>query len=91
MTSTATDVLTDFDTVLDTPALVVVWDDPVNTFNYVTMVFRKVFGWPVDECRRKMLEVHNDGRSVVFSGTRSEAETIATAIRSYQLWASVET
>lgn len=87
---TLVDSLVDLDIDLEPPCAVVVWDDPVNLMSYVTMVFRKVFGWPLDECHRKMMEVHAEGRSMVFAGPRDEAEAIATRLRSYQLWASIE-
>lgn len=78
-----------FDIELDLPWEVVVFDDPVNLMGYVTMVFRRVFGWPTEECERKMLEIHEKGSAVVFIGNKDKAETIAVKIRSYQLWASV--
>lgn len=89
--STGTALLDDTDTSLDTPVSVVVWDDPVNLMTYVVMVFKSVFpDWPLDKCKRKMLEVHEQGRSTVFSGERSEAELIASKIQAFQLWATVE-
>lgn len=81
----------DTEMTLEPPVTVVVWDDPVNLMPYVTMVFKKVFPhWPIEECERKMLEVHLDGRSAVFTGARDEAETLAAKIQSFQLWVTVE-
>jgi ATP-dependent Clp protease adaptor protein ClpS len=90
MNDTLTDTLADLEVGLDPPCVVVVWDDPVNLMSYVTMVFRRVFGWPLPECERKMLEVHHEGKSAVFTGPRAEAEVVAAKLRGYQLWASIE-
>jgi ATP-dependent Clp protease adaptor protein ClpS len=37
-----------------------------------------------------MLQVHNDGRAVVSSGTREQMETDVDAMHSYGLWATLE-
>jgi ATP-dependent Clp protease adaptor protein ClpS len=37
-----------------------------------------------------MWEVHNDGRSVVSSGTREEMERDVQAMHEYGLWATTE-
>jgi ATP-dependent Clp protease adaptor protein ClpS len=36
-----------------------------------------------------MLEVHNDGRSVVASGTRERCEFWVSALHRYGLWATM--
>src|ERR1041385_8892117 len=45
--------------------LVICWDDPINTMLYVTHVFQKVFGWTRQLAEKRMLEVHNNGKSVL--------------------------
>jgi len=88
---TSTAVLDEVDTELDEPRTVVVWDDPVNLMSYVVMVFTKVFPtWSREECEQRMLEVHNLGRSSVFTGPRDECELIAAKIQAFQLWVTVE-
>ena len=47
---------------------VVVLNDPVNLMNYVVMVFRKVLGYDEATATKHMLEVHEEGRSVVWTG-----------------------
>ena len=74
----------------DTPWLVIVWNDPVNLQNYVVMVFRKLFGYSVEKATRLMLEVHNDGKSVVAHGSREKAETDVSRLHAYGLWATME-
>lgn len=68
----------------------IVWDDPVNTMSYVTHVFRTYFGYSKSKAKRLMLQVHNEGRAVVSSGTREAMETDVSAMHSYGLWASLE-
>ena len=53
---------------LDLPWQVVVHNDPVNLMSYVTMVFQRVFGYPREKAERHMLEVHHNGRSILWSG-----------------------
>ena len=52
----------------------VVHDDPVNTMDYVTWVFRTYFGFPLQLARRRMLEVHTRGRATVSTGARERIE-----------------
>jgi len=63
---------------LDLPWLVVVHNDPVNLMSYVTMVFRRVFGWNRERAKKHMMEVHRQGRSVVWSGGREQASTTSS-------------
>ena len=60
---------TDDITVLATPWVTIVWNDPVNLMSYVTYVFTKYFGYDKKKAEKLMLEVHNDGKSVVSHGT----------------------
>jgi ATP-dependent Clp protease adaptor protein ClpS len=75
---------------LDTPWLVVVYDDPVNLMSYVTMVFQLVVKLPKEEAERKMWEVHTKGRSVVWAGPREPAEFIAQQLQLYGLQTRME-
>ena len=72
------------------PWRVVVLNDPVNSMSYVVLVFRKVFGFPEPVARRHMLEVHEQGRSVVWSGLREQAELYAFALQQWHLTAILE-
>ncbi|MCS7009051.1 MAG: ATP-dependent Clp protease adapter ClpS [Chthoniobacterales bacterium] len=69
---------------------VVVHNDPVNLMSYVTMVFKRVFGYSEEKARALMLEVHNRGRSVVWSGEREKAEVYVQHLHSYLLMATLE-
>lgn len=75
---------------LDDPWNVVVWDDPVNLMNYVVYVFQKVFGYPLDLARKLMLEVHNQGKSLVASEPREQAELHVHQLHQYGLRATLQ-
>ena len=72
------------------PWVTLVWDDPVNLMNYVTHVFMTYFGFPREKAERLMMQVHEEGRSVVASGTREEMEQHVNAMHGYGLWATLE-
>ena len=61
-------------TFLARPWVTIVWNDPVNLMNYVSFVFQTYFGYSRKKAEKLMLEVHNDGRSVVSTGSREEME-----------------
>ena len=75
---------------LDLPWQVVVHNDPVNLMSYVTMVFQKVFGFSRDKAEKHMLEVHEKGRSIVWSGVRERAELYVQQLHGYLLLATLE-
>jgi ATP-dependent Clp protease adaptor protein ClpS len=74
----------------DLPWVVIVWDDPVNLMDYVVYVFQEVFGFDVAKATRLMLAVHNEGKAVVFNGTREPAELAVYRLHRYGLWATME-
>ena len=69
---------------------VVVLNDPVNLMSYVVLVFKKVFGFDEAKARRHMLEVHEQGRSVVWTGLREKAEAYAFTLQQWHLTAVLE-
>ena len=77
-------------TVLDSPWVTLVWNDPVNLMSYVSYVFRSYFGFSRDEADRRMLQVHNDGRAVVATGSREEMERHVEAMHDFGLWATLQ-
>ena len=72
------------------PWVTIVWNDPVNLMSYVTYVFQKYFGYSKQKAEKLMLEVHEDGKSVVSSGTREEMERDVQAMHEYGLWATMD-
>ncbi len=81
---------TDDLTALATPWVTIVWNDPVNLMNYVSFVFQTYFGYSRKKAEKLMLEVHNDGKSVVASGSREEMERDVQAMHEHGLWATME-
>jgi ATP-dependent Clp protease adaptor protein ClpS len=69
---------------------VVVLNDPVNRMSYVVMVLRRVFGFAEERARKHMLEIHEKGRSVLWSGTREQAEAYVFALQQWHLTALVQ-
>ncbi len=69
---------------------VIVHNDPVNLMSYVVMVFRRVFGYSTEKARRHMLEVHEHGRSVLWTGEREVAENYVHSLHQWQLTATLE-
>jgi ATP-dependent Clp protease adaptor protein ClpS len=75
---------------IDVPWQVVVHNDPVNLMTYVTMVFQKVFGYSRERAEKHMLEVHRNGRSILWTGLRERAELYVQQLHSHLLLATVE-
>ncbi len=73
----------------DPPWIVVVWNDPINLMSYVTFVLRKLFGYSETEATKLMLQVHNEGKAVVSSGTRERAEHDVARLHGHGLWATL--
>jgi ATP-dependent Clp protease adaptor protein ClpS len=69
---------------------VVVLNDPVNLMSYVVMIFKKIFGFDEPTARRHMLEVHEQGRSVVWTGVREKAEAYVFSLQEWHLTAVLE-
>lgn len=69
---------------------VVVHNDPVNLMSYVTMVFQKIFGFKKEIATKHMMEVHTQGRSIVWVGSREEAEFYVERLHSFLLLATLE-
>jgi ATP-dependent Clp protease adaptor protein ClpS len=69
---------------------VVVLNDPVNRMSYVVMVLRRVFGFDEPQARRHMMEVHEQGRSIVWTGTREQAEAHLFTLHQWHLTAVIQ-
>ena len=74
----------------DVPWNVVVHNDPITKMNYVTMVFRRVFGFSREKAEKHMMEVHQKGRSIVWSGARERAEMYVQQLHTFQLLSTLE-
>lgn len=74
----------------DTPWNVIVWNDPVNLMTYVAYVFRSHFGYSRARAEELMLQVHHNGKAIVFTGTREDAEKHTQAMHAWGLLATFE-
>ena len=84
------DSQTDSSTDLDPGYLVICWNDPVNLMDYVTHVFQVVFGWNRQKAEKKMLEVHNLGKSLLVREGLEKAEFYVHQLQKYNLHATLE-
>ena len=75
---------------VDVPWITLVWNDPVNLMSYVTYVLMSYFAYSKEEAEALMLQVHNDGRAVVSSGSKENMERDVEAMHSYGLWATMQ-
>ena len=92
--ATDSDVLTEEQTrteeSLDIPWNVVVHNDPINLMEYVARVFIAVFAFSRQKAEVHMLEVHQKGRSIVWTGARERAELFVQQLHTYLLLATIE-
>jgi len=84
------EVMPNVDWLPDAPWITIVWDDPVNLMSYVTHVFMVLFGYSRERATELMLQVHNEGKAVVSSGSREEMELDVQRLHEYGLWATLE-
>ena len=75
---------------LDTPWNVIVFDDPVNLMNFVTLVLQRVFGYSKQNAETLMMEVNQTGQSIVWTGEREKAELYVQQLQSHQLLAAMK-
>jgi len=70
--------------------LVICWNDPVNFMDYVTRVFQKVFGWTRKKAEFHMLQVHEQGKSILTRESLEKAEHYVHQLQRYSLHATME-
>ena len=75
---------------LDQPWHVVVFNDPVNLMAYVTMVIRRLFGYSLEKAQIMMLDVHQKGQSIVWTGQKETAELYVKQLQEHQLLSSMK-
>jgi len=82
--------LTEEEDQLDAVWHVIVLNDPVNLMSYVVMVFKKILGFDESKATKHMLEVHQKGRSTVWTGNRERAESYAYQLQHWRLQTVLE-
>jgi ATP-dependent Clp protease adaptor protein ClpS len=68
---------------------VVVWNDPITLMSYVVLVLRRLFGYDEQTATKLMLQVHNEGRAVVATEPREQAEISVTRLHAFGLQATL--
>jgi ATP-dependent Clp protease adaptor protein ClpS len=67
----------------------IVWNDPVNLMSYVALVFQRLFGYSKAKANKLMLQVHQEGKAVVSSGSREQMERDVSRLHAAGLWATL--
>ena len=68
---------------------VIVWNDPVTLMSYVVLVFRRLFGYDFPTATRLMLQVHHEGKAVVATQPREQAEATVSRLHAFGLQATL--
>lgn len=69
---------------------VIVWNDPVNLMPYVVFVFKRVLKMNQEIAHKHMMEVHQQGKSLVARETREQAEFLVHQLQEFGLQATME-
>ncbi len=80
----------DLEGMLDSPWVVIVWNDPVNLMSFVVHVLQKLFGYSKEKATELMMQVHKDGKAVVSSGRRDQCENDVSRLHAHGLWATMQ-
>ena len=67
----------------------VVWNDPITLMSYVVLVFRRLFGYDFETATRLMLQVHHEGKAVVATQPREQAEVSVCRLHGFGLQATL--
>ncbi len=68
---------------------VLVWNDPITLMSYVVLVLRKLFGYDHTTATTLMLQVHEEGRAVVATQPREQAEVSVARLHAFGLQATL--
>lgn len=90
MATPDTDIQVEHAAGIDKPWVTIVWDDPVNLMSYVTFVFQRVLGVDKQTAHDLMMQVHNEGKAVVSSGSKDTMENDVRKLQEAGLWASMQ-
>ena len=90
MTQGDTDLITESDQRLDIPWEVVLWNDPVSLISLVVRVLRALLSYDLAKAERLTMQVHNEGKSIVWSGDKEQAAAYCVALHGYALSATIQ-
>ena len=68
---------------------VIVWNDPITLMSYVVLVFRKLFGYDHATATKLMLQVHEEGKAIVATQPREQAEVSVARLHAFGLQATL--
>lgn len=69
--------------------LVIVFDNPVNTWDEVILILQKATACTLEEAQMETWEVHHLGKSIVHHSDREECERVASVIRTIKIQVEV--
>src|ERR1700760_821601 len=81
-----TDVLTS----LDEPYSLIVWNDEVNTFEWVIETLVEVCGHSADQAEQCAMIIHTQGKYAVKNGTYDELKPMREAITERKIGCTIE-
>jgi ATP-dependent Clp protease adaptor protein ClpS len=74
----------------DTPWQTVLRNDPVNTFAFVIASCKRILKCSQEQAELYAHRTHYEGRAVVYSGPKEQAETYAAQFSAAHLWCHAE-
>jgi ATP-dependent Clp protease adaptor protein ClpS len=74
------DVLVEEDIESDIPVRILVWNDDVNSFEWVILSFMEVLGHSYEQADQLALMIHTKGKAYVKTGPKEELEPMCDAL-----------
>ena len=75
--------------VRDIPWNVIVWNDPITLMSYVVLVLRRLLGYDHPTATMLMMQVHNEGKAIVATQPREQAEVTVAQLHAFGLQATI--
>jgi ATP-dependent Clp protease adapter protein ClpS len=75
---------------LGNPWQVVLFNDEVHSFDEVILQIQKATGYSLERATELTLRVHNNGKAVVFIGSKEDCEKVSGVLKQIQLIVQVE-
>lgn len=88
LTESSTETLSEIQ--IQAPWNVIVHNDPVNLMHYVVRIFMTVLEMKKEVAIVHMMQVHKNGRSIVWTGDHEKAEMYMFLLQKWHLTASIE-
>lgn len=81
---------TEQETELDNPWQVVLFNDEVHSFDEVILQIQKATGYSLERATDITWRVHNNGKAVVYIGSKTDCEKVAGVLGQIKLLVKVE-